>query len=250
MLSDLTLLSGNDIPFIPAEIVIHQPRLKEIGLIGEEEYFTGCEMLNFSKDMLSEEDRSRLEDKSNFNILIAILKERNAVMQKNRNCIEMVLTLLFPNYIVTIEDRGIVLKKEDEKEEHIINESNFNEFQEIVKEIFAYNKKENEKEKFNPAGELSKKIANKLRKRHQKIAELKNEQNKKIDIISRYVSILAVGQSKDINTLLNYTLYQLFDEFKRYELKVQYDTYLKAKLAGATDLKDVDDWMKDIHSDQ
>ena len=33
---------------------------------------------------------------------------------------------------------------------------------------------------------------------------------------------------------MNYTVFQLFDEFKRFELKVGYDIYFQAKLAGAT----------------
>ena len=44
-----------------------------------------------------------------------------------------------------------------------------------------------------------------------------------------------------MNILLNYTLYQLFDEFKRNELKMGYDMYVKAQLAGAKDLKEVED---------
>ena len=35
-----------------------------------------------------------MPNKSDFDILIAILKERNAVMQKNRNCVLMILALL------------------------------------------------------------------------------------------------------------------------------------------------------------
>ena len=51
-----------------------------------------------------------------------------------------------------------------------------------------------------------------------------------------------------MNDLMQYTVYQLFDEFQRYELKIQADMYFQAKLAGAQDLKEVEDWMKDIHS--
>jgi hypothetical protein len=29
---------------------------------------------------------------------------------------------------------------------------------------------------------------------------------------------------------------------------MNYDIYLQAKMAGAKDLKEVEDWMKDIHS--
>ena len=52
-----------------------------------------------------------------------------------------------------------------------------------------------------------------------------------------------------MNALLNYTTYQLFDEFKRYELK-NGSRYLcsRQKWPGAKDLKEVEDWMQDIHS--
>ena len=58
MIPDLTLLSGVDIPFAEAGISIHQPSIKEIGLIGEETFYAGSELLTFSKDILKEEDRN------------------------------------------------------------------------------------------------------------------------------------------------------------------------------------------------
>lgn len=100
---------------------------------------------------------------------------------------------------------------------------------------------------YNPQDALSERIAKKLKARHQKLNELKDTNNQKIAILSRYISILTIGQQKDMNSFLNYTVYQLFDEFNRYELKLNYDIYLQAKMAGAKDLKEVEDWMKDIH---
>ena len=244
MINDLLLLSGNDIPFAPAQITIHQPTIKEVAFIGEEAFFTGIQMLNFSKNILSEEDKMSLENQTNFDILIAILREQNAVMQKNRNCVNMVLALIFPDYHITFEKDCIRLVKENE--EHKIDNSNYEEFKSIIGSIFSFGDKSNSQSDFNPSGDLAKKIADKLKKRHQKLAESKPTQ--KVDILSRYVSILAVGQQKDMNSLLNYTTYQLFDEFKRYELKVGHDIYVQAKMAGAKDLKEVEDWMQDIHS--
>ena len=242
MLSDLQLLSGNDIPFPAAQITIHQPTIKEIGLIGEEEFFTGQQILTFSKDILAEEDKVILEGKSNFDILIAILREQNAVMQYNRNCAKQVLALIFPEYEVFLEQDKIKLVKESQ--EYKIDNSNYEEFKSIINSIFEMNS--GEQSSFNPSGALAQKIADKLKKRHQKLQEKQPKQ--KIDILSRYVSILTVGESKDMNDLLKYTVYQLFDEFKRYELKMGYDIYVQAKMAGAKDLKEVEDWMKDIHS--
>ena len=116
-------------------------------------------------------------------------------------------------------------------------------------EFWNWDKCEPQKENkpdFNPSGEMAKKIAEKLQKRHNKLAEQKPD--KKVDILSRYISILTVGERKDMNNLFNYTIYQLFDEFKRFELKTGHDIYVQAKMAGAQDLKEVEDWMKDIHS--
>lgn len=241
--NDLLFLSGNDIPFIEAQITIHQPTIKEIAYIGEEAFFIGCELINFSKNNLSEEDKINLENKTNFDILIAILRERNAVMQKNRNCLEMVLALIFPTYSFEIKSQEILLEKDSEV--HSINNENFEQFKKIFNKMFDFEK--NIEENYNPGGDMAKRIAEKLNERHQRLAKEKQEK-KKIDILSRYISILSVGEQKDINSLLQYTVYQLYDEFERYRLKNDYDIYLKASLAGAKDLKEVEDWMKDIHS--
>ena len=244
MFDDLLLLSGNDIPFVEAQLVIHQPTIKEIAYLGEEQFFTGYQLLNISKNLLNEEDKVNLEDKSNFDILIAILRERNAVMQKNRNCVMMVLSLLFPSYYISIKENCIELKNETET--HNIDNSNFEAFKNIIKKMFTFAGAEQQDE-VNPSGDMARRIAEKLQKRHQKLAEQKQE-NQKIDVISRYASILAIGQQLDLNSVLNLTLYQLFDQIQRYQLKTAYELYIQAKMAGAKDMQDVDDWMKDIHS--
>ena len=73
---------------------------------------------------------------------------------------------------------------------------------------------------YNPSGNLARQIADKLRDRQAKLAAAKGNDNQKVAILSRYVSILAVGENKDMNLLLNYTIYQLFDEFKRFQMKL------------------------------
>lgn len=245
MLNELLLLSGNDIPFPEAQLVIHQPRIFEIAYIGEEKFYTGCELLRFSKDNLTDEDKIHLINQTNFEILMSILNEKNnPVAQQHRVCVISLLSLIFPNYTIHFKRDGIYFKKPEEDEVYIINNNNYQKFLFIINEIFALNK-EGDNTDYNPQGELAKKIADKLKKGRQKVAAV--EKNQKIAIISRYISILTVGLQKDINSFMQYTVYQLFDEFKRYELKVNHDIYFQAKLAGAQDLKEVDDWMKDIH---
>ena len=143
---------------------------------------------------------------------------------------------------------NISLKQLNDNTEHIINNKNYNEFLDILNSMFCL--KVSSDNEYNPSGDIAKRIADKLKKRHQKLAEKNSEPVKKVAILSRYVSILSVGEQKDMNSFMQYTVYQLFDEFKRYELKLNWDIYLQAKMAGAKDLKEVDDWMKDIHSEE
>lgn len=243
MLNELLLLSGNDIPFPVAQLVIHQPTISEIAYIGEEKFYTGCELLRFSKDNLTDEDKIHLINQTNFEILMSILNEKNPITQQHRICVIELMSLMFPEYTIHLSIDGFHFKKDNEEKNYIINKDNYDSFLEIVNEMFALNKEQSDK--FNPQGELAKKIADKLKKGRQKVAAA--EGNHKVAILSRYISILTVGLQKDMNTFMQYTVYQLFDEFKRYELKINHDIYLQAKLAGAQDLKEVDDWMKDIH---
>lgn len=246
MISELLLLSGNDLPFLEAQINIHQPTMKEIAYIGEENFFIGCELLNFSKDILSEEDKSNLEDKTNFEILMSIMRDNSSIAKKNKTCAMMVLMLIFPEYKIILEKDSISLIKQNEK--HLINNSNFESFKNILVEMFCLNFTNKDKKNYNPGNSMAKKIADKLKKGNEKVAKLKGEKHK-ISLFNRYISILSVGENKDMNSLMQYTVYQLYDEFKRFELKQHYDIYIKAKLAGAQNLnEEIDDWMKDIHS--
>lgn len=247
-LDRLLLLSGNDIPFPMAQVTIHHPTIKEIAWIGEENFFSGYQTLNISKNLLSEVDKVDLDKLTNFDILIAILGEHNAVMQKNRACVKMVLALLFPQYQISIKRDAIELQLEDSDEKHHLTKDNFDEFQSVIKQLFSLEESDSVQTEFNPEGEMSRRIAEKLKKRQQKLAELKHTDAETVDIIGRYSSILAIGSNLSLTDVLNYTLYQLLDQVKRLALKTDYEIYIQAKMAGAKDLKDPEDWMKDIHS--
>lgn len=246
MLNDLLLLSGTDIPFHQAQISIHQPTIKEISFIGEEAFFIGCELLNFSKDILSTEDKTNLEDRTNFEVFMSIMKDKSLTAQKGKVSALMVLTLMFPGYEVHIQKDCISLVKEDDV--HNIDNKNFEDFKKIIVGMFCLKERGDSNQEYNPGSSRAKELAEKMKKGRQAAAAAKGEAQKKVSLLSRYISILSVGEGKGFDTLLGYTVYQLFDEFNRFELKQKYDIYVQAKMAGAKDLEEVDNWMKDIHS--
>lgn len=244
-IEDIVLGAGIDIPFPEAQAVIHQPTIKEIAYIGEESFFIGCELLKFSKNNLTSEDKNNLGDRTDFDIIMSVMKDRqNPSSQRSATCATLVLMLLFQDCEILLGKDCLIMRKvtSEEKQDIILDNKNYNKFKEIILSMFCFKDKQ---EEYNPSGAAAQRIADKIKKGKQKANAQKGQD--KISIFSRYTSILAVGLQKDINSLLNYTVYQLYDEFERYELKVQYDVHLQARMAGAKDLKDVDNWMKDIH---
>ena len=249
MLSELLLLSGNDIPFPQGGFTFHQPTLGEIAYIGEEKFFIGLELLKFSKEILQSEDKIRLSSYSDFYIFMQILLDKST-KNNNTDCAFMVLDLLFPKYKLSFTQERISFHLDNVERDGYLCEDNFAAFKEILKEMFCSNKTSQSEMQYNPKGKLAEKIAEKLRNRTKKLAAQKSQSSKKkVAIFSRYISILAVGEQKDINSFMNYTVYQLFDEFERYELKTRYDVFLQARMAGASgkDLEQPVDWMSDIH---
>ena len=244
MVNELLLLSGNDIPIDNNHLLMHPPTIKEIAFIGENTFFAGCEFIKFSKENLKLEDRSHLENISNFNILMSIMREKNLTALRNTQCMIQVLNLLFPTYEIQINFEKMSIDFKQDNNIFSLNEKNYDNFVNVLNDMLCLGGGDTD---YKPSGTLARQIADKLKDRHAKLMS-QSKDNQEITILSRYVSVLAVGENKDMNSLLNYTVYQLFDEYKRFSLKTAWDIHLKAQLAGATNLEDVDDWTKDIHS--
>lgn len=240
----LLLLSNNDIPFPQARVNIHQPTLREISFIGEESFHIGCQFLNFSIDKLSHEDKSNLVNKTDFEVFMSVMNSKEKAKYKVDAL--LVLTLLFPDFHIKFDIDKIILEREGVLTSSI-NQLNFDAFKDILASMFCLNDAEQKEGSYNPADQYAAKIAEKLKKRQAKLAKEKGIDTQKIAIFSRYVSILAVGEHKDINELMNYNIYQLKTEFKRFQKKQEFDFYIQAKMAGAKDLEDVDNWMDEIH---
>lgn len=165
-------------------------------------------------------------------------------LKKTVQAAKDVLMLLFPEYQVEVRNTGIILTKNGV--EGIINKENFPIFKTILQEMFSLNIK-GQKNDYNPSGDMASKIAAKLNKRHQTLAKLSGGvKATNISLLSRYTSILAVGLQKNLSDLFQYTVYQLYDEFQRFQMKEEWDAYLSIKMAGASDVKEVDHWMIDF----
>lgn len=247
MLDKGLLISGNDIPFPLGQINIRQPKVKDILTIGEKNFFQGCELITFSKDILQDKDKTLLSNRTNFEILMSIINDKSKQTQMAQENFFNILLLLFPDYQISFHSNYIMLIKEGEMP-HSINNENYEEFKLYIKDIFNLNKKKDDEKDYNPGGDKARELADRFKKRRAKLAKDKGEED--VSLFDKYLSILSVGLQMDINVLLNYTLYQLYDVFERYNLKESYDIGIQARMAGAKSesLDKIEHWMKNIHS--
>lgn len=176
-----------------------------------------------------------------------INNKTDTTVRTNIMSAELVLSLIFPQYSLMKMPTMLVLTKESngKKEQCLINNDNFEQFKRIIQQMFCLDTLGGNAD-YNPANKLAEQIANKLRDRHKKLqAKTSSDGQKSINILSRYISILVLANHHTYSELMEYTVYQLFDQFKRFEKKYSYDIWFKAKLAGAKDLQDVDNWLSD-----
>ena len=115
--------------------------------------------------------------------------------------LELMFSLLFPDYSLMILPSMLVLTKETDqgKEQCIINNDNFEQFKVLLSQMFCLDKFKGDD--YNPANKAAQLIANKLRQRHKKLSKKNGDTKKSIDILGRYISILNVGNHNTISEL-------------------------------------------------
>ena len=237
----LALMCGTDYPVPECQLVIHQPRIKEIALIGETDFFTGIQCLCLNKSMFVK-DESLLGDTTNFQIFMTIMSEKEAI--EKRQAVDQLCVLLFPNQKVTFTPRSMMLIGEGHTS--MIDENNFEALQQAISSICCLKTGPMDQQSFNPADEKAREIAEKLMRGRQRVAAQKGENN--TSIFSQYLSTLTVGvNSMSLEDCMNLTMYQLYDLVERYMLYVNWDLDIRSRLAGATPDGQPDNWMKNIH---
>ena len=237
----LALMCGTDYPVPECQLTIHQPRIKEIALIGENDFFTGVQCLCLNKSMFVK-DESLLSTTNNFQIFMTIMNEKEAIDKKI--AVQQVCTLLFPDDKVLFTPRSIMVSKNGNS--ILIDETNFEFLQSAISSICCLKNGPMDQQTFNPADKKAQEIAEKLMRGRQRVAAQKGESN--TSIFSQYLSILTVGLgSMSLQDITELTMYQLYDLIERYMLFVNWDMDVRCRLAGGKPDSQPDNWMKNIH---
>ena len=236
----LALMCGTDIPVPECQIVLHQPQIKEIALIGETDFYSGVSTLCINKKILQQDD-SVLENVSNFEIFMKLMGEKEAADKKA--AVQQALMLFLPNKKVSFTPRSLLLSGEGGM--IMLDENNFDFLTEAIKDICCLRSGPGN-DNFNPGNKEAQKIAEKLMRGRQRVAAQKGDNN--ASVLSQYISSLTVGlESMSLQDLMSLTIYQLYDLVERYNLYIQWDLDIRSRLAGGKPEEKPDNWMKNIH---
>ena len=237
----LALMCGTDFPVPECQLTIHQPRIKEIALIGEADFFSGIQCLCLNKTMFVQ-DESLLETTNNFQIFMTVMSEKEAIEKKV--AVQQVCTLMFPSFKVVFTPRSMLFMGDGQT--ITIDESNFEFLQAAITSICCLKTGPMDQQSFNPANEQAKKIADKLMRGRQRVAAQKGESN--TSLFSQYLSTITVGiNSMSLQDAMDLTMFQLYDLVERYMLYLNWDMDIRSRLAGAKPDSQPENWMKNIH---
>lgn len=238
----LALATGVDIPMPELQLTLHQPTIREISMIGEEDFFMGIQLLCLNKTMYLE-DESLLQQTTNFQIFMTMMNEKELVDRKET--VLQVLTLIIPQAKVMVTPNSLFLSLGGAQV--MIDDGNFEAFQRLLREIFCLNK-QSDQQVYNPANKKAKEIADKIMAGRRKVAAINAEKNKG-SMLGQYLSVLTVALgSMSLQDCCQLTMYQLYDLVERYSLYLNWDLDIKSRLAGGKPDKPAENWMKNIHN--
>ena len=98
----LSLMAGTDIPIPELQLTLHQPKIKEIALMGEADFLVGIQCLSIQKSMFVQ-DRKAHAEINNFQIFMMVMNEKE--VQDKKQQVISVLTVLFPKHKVIFTPR-------------------------------------------------------------------------------------------------------------------------------------------------
>lgn len=233
-------MCGTDLPVPQCQAFVHQPKIKEIALIGENVFFAGAQCLTLNKSMFKVEGKNVLDNVNNFQIFMMVMGEEQAKDKKQDT--KDVLQLLFPKYQPMFTPRSLILSSPDGN--ITIDEGNFDYLQEMLRLVFCSKNGPSDTQNFNPVDDRAREIAEKLMRGRQRVAQQKSGSG---SVFSQYMSVLSVGLSMSLADLQELTMFQIYDLIERYGLYVDWDIDLRSRLAGGKPDKHPENWMKNLH---
>ena len=254
---ELLLMTGGEILLEDPLVKIQQPTIKQIALKGESEFFRSMsifyiksepfiEFINQLEALREDEKEILLKTITAYDNLLFVMQASTVDGTDKYKVVELARSafdLLTPEYRFNFDPQKQEMSLISLKDSHsiVVDRELFMKIKSVAEQIFLLDKffGDSEKEELSPAAQ---KIADKIAESERKIKEMNGEKEEG-SYFARLLSIM--GMHGDLEYLSNLTVYQLHNQFERFNLFTSYNQNLRASLAGATNVELVD-WYKKI----
>ena len=101
----LALMCGTDIPLPEFQLILHQPTIKEIAYLGEDNFFSALTYLCLNKNSLIT-DKKLQSEVTNFQVLMEVLKDPK--IKEIKQNILLLFKILFQDYKTIMTPNSII----------------------------------------------------------------------------------------------------------------------------------------------
>lgn len=228
---ELRLISGLPLD-VDNKIKIYPLTMRDIGGIGLEEYNRLISILLIEKEDIQQTTDKDLGDVSSFDIL-SVNCFHSEVHRKNA---EDILSYITKQNVTFLPDH-LMFNVGNIKDECYINNDNYNKLVDIIK---VQNRISKESKKEQP--QMSAKAKRLAEKRARGRQMLKDARGEGGITLPQLISVLGVF-TKDLDSVLDMTIYQLHDQYERFIRRLNYEADFEKLLVGA----EAKDLNLDIH---
>ena len=260
----LQRLAGVDVPIPELKVSFHQPTLKEIALVGEDNFFRAvqlfksCDPEKFREIMINGLEGEELVKqehviRTNYTTPWSIFRFQVGSDIIVESSLKMFLLLAFPRLVnITLLQQPSIIQlsfKEDEKTRvEMLNENNFEALQRTVNFLFDTETEDDKKSGLNPIGEQAERIAEKIRLAQEKRNQSSDNgvDSANTSVIGTMASILASSDGISLQEVLDLTFPQLIIQMNRTTLLRSYSTQITLGAFGGLDVDDIVEWQKNL----
>lgn len=241
-------LSGSQVPIKQCGLYITQPTVKQVCQFGEDDFLMSVNIFSADRTVINKikEANADWKDMEKFQLLSILMNSDDTMKTKLTSFLEFIC----PDYRVEITKGSINFRQGDEDMiKGQINPFTFEGFSETLRELFW--PATSSDSGFNPVNEKAEEIARKLEKGREIANKEKGKSGSNGSVFGLYASILSIGLSIDMNVIYQYTPFQLYDAFNRFNIKSAYDFYMKIKTTPMMSVEDMEEpkhWMANLYS--
>jgi hypothetical protein len=220
-------------------LAIRQPKVKEIAMLGEANYFLALSIFKMTKEQL----RIESPEVTNWTVFNQSLEQKIDGVTDLRALLTNFLQLFFLSTII-IGPRSLILQAP----EGLINvePEKFHFLQEAIGEVGGASLLTPAEEQFKPKNKRAAEIAEKMKKARKRLAAQK-PQAKTQGFLTKYIRAVATVTANSLDEVNSMTLLQLNALMQAYLAWESYDLEVKSRLAGAKNDDKLEHWVTKSH---